>query len=568
MTSWDHEVDLLIVGSGSAGMTAALTAKLEGLNPLIVEKAEHYGGSTAISGGGIWIPNNHLMEEAGIEDSLEKARTYMKHTVGERTPEANQEAFLKHAPKMIQYISKLPHMKFQTTPGLSDYHPERPGGLTHGRGIETPIFAGAKLGSTFKEQRPIPICAPFGILVTIPEVRKISLAMTNPSHLIDLFKIFTRNLFAIVFRRKHFGLGSGLTARLRMSLKEQDVPVWLSTPVREIIFENGSSLGAEGSSPGAKGSAIGVEVERDGKKIRIRAKKGVVLAAGGFPHNYAMRKKYQKHPVSTEWTLASPDNTGDLIQMGIDAGAAVDLMDDSWGMPTLLAGDVPSFPLLADRSYPGSIVVNARGRRFTNEAASYVDFVHAMYDEDAEGELSIPSFMVMDQRFRSRYFLGPLFPGQTPRKYLESGYIRKADTIEALAEKTGVDPSGLMETVRKFNEFARKGKDLDFGRGESDYDCYYGDPSVKPNRCLAPIEKPPFYAVKVHPGDLGTKGGLLTNEKAQVLRENGEVIQGLYAAGNTSASVMGHSYPGAGATIGPAMTFGYIAALHAAGSLK
>ncbi len=568
MTSWDHEVDLIIVGSGSAGMTAALTAKLEGLEPLILEKAEYYGGSTAISGGGIWIPNNHLMAEAGIADSMDKARTYMKNTVGDRTPEANQEAFLIHAPKMIQCISKLPYMKFQMTPGLSDYYPERPGGLSHGRGIETPIFAGRKLGKTFKEQRPIPICAPFGILVTIPEVRKVSLAVTNPSHLIDLFKIGARNLYALTFRRKHFGLGSALTARLRISLKEQDVPIWLKTPVREIIFADGSRSRAEGSDLEADGSAIGVEVERDGKRIRICARKGVVLAAGGFPCNEAMRKKYQKHPVSTEWTLASPDNTGEMIEMGIHAGAAVDLMEDTWGMPTLVAPGEPPFPLLAERSYPGSIIVNAKGRRFFNESTSYVDAVHAMYEEDTEGSLSIPSFMIMDRRFRSRYFLGPLFPGQMPRKYLENGHIRKADTLEELAKKTGVDPSGLIDTVQNFNEFARKGKDLDFGRGDSDYDRYYGDPSAKLNTCLAPIEKPPFYAVEVFAGDLGTKGGLVTNARAQVLRKDGEIIQGLYAVGNTSASVMGNTYPGAGSTIGPAMTFGYLAALHAAGSLE
>jgi len=557
MTSWDHEVDLVVVGSGSAGMTAALTAKLEGLNPLIVEKSETYGGTTAISGGGMWIPNNHLMAEAGIEDSLDKARTYMKNTVGDRTPEANQEAFLIHAPKMIRTLSKLPHMKFKPTPGLSDYYPERPGGLNRGRGIETPVFAGKHLGDTYKEQRLSPINPPYGMTITIPEVRKIGLAMTNPSHWIDLFKILGRNLFGMVFRRRHFGLGGALTGRLRMAVQDQDVPIWLSTPVREILF-----------SEGAERAAIGVEVEREGKKIRIRATKGVVLAAGGFPNNQAMRDRYQKHPVSTEWTLASPDNTGDLIQMGIDAGAAVDLMEDTWGMPTLLAPGEPPWPLLVDRSYPGSILVNAKGRRFVNDAASYVDVVHAMYEEDAEGTLGIPCFMIIDRQFRIRYFLGSLFPGHTPRKHLESGYIQKADTIEELAEKTGVDPSGLMETVQRFNEFARNGKDLDFGRGESDYDRYYGDPSMKLNRCLAPIEKPPFYAVKVHPGDLGTKGGLLTNENAQVLREDGTIIEGLYAAGNNAASVMGNTYPGAGSTIGPAMTFGYIAALHAAGSLE
>jgi len=554
MTSWDHETDLTVVGSGGGGMTAALTAKLEGLNSLILEKTEYYGGSTAVSGGGMWIPNNHLMAEAGIEDSTENVRNYMKNTVGDRTPEANQEAFIVNAREMIRYLSKLPHMKFRILQGYSDYYPEKPGGINGGRGIGTPIFSGKKLGDMLSQMRRQPIEVTFGFTLTINDARKLALAKANPPYVVDAFKVLVRNLFNKAAGIKHVGMGEALIARLRMSLYEQDVPLWLNTPVKEIIIENNS--------------AVGVEVEKEGKKIRIRATKGIILAAGGFPHNRAMREKYQRHPVSTEWTAAAPGNTGEIIEMGMNAGAAIDLMDDAWWGPTTIPPGEPPYFFVLERSYPGGIIVNSAGRRFTNEAASYVDVVHAMYDTNTEGAVSIPSFFIMDNRFRSRYILGTIRPGQMPKKYLDNGYVIKADTIHELAEKTGINPSGLVKTIERFNDFARKGKDQDFGKGDSAYDRFYSDPSVKPNCCLGPIEKPPFYSVTIFPGDIGTKGGLVTDAHARVLKENGEVIHGLYAVGNCSASVMGNTYPGPGSTIGPAMTFGYIAAMHAAGRLK
>lgn len=554
MTNWDYKTDLIVVGSGGGGMTAALTAKLEGLDSLVLEKTEYYGGSTAISGGGIWIPNNHLMAEAGIDDSLDNARTYMKNTVGDRTPEANQEAFLINAPKMIHYLSKLPHLDFQIMPGFSDYYPERPGGTNGGRGIDMPVFSGKKLGDMLKQQRPRPIDIPLGFVFTIDEIKKLFLFKVYPLYLIDMFKPLVRNLKNIITRAKHLDCGAALIARLRMALYEQNIPIWLNSPVKDFVFENGS--------------VVGVEVEKEGSRVRIRAEKGVVLAAGGFAQNAAMRKKYQKYPVSTKWSCASPGNTGEIIEMGIDAGAETDLMDDDWGMPTITPPDESVIPLVMERSYPGGIIVNSAGRRFSNESASYVDLVRAMRAENAELAVPSPFFFIMDQRFRSRYFLGTSLPGHTPKQYFESGFLAKADTLLELAEKIGVDSSVLSGTVENFNEFARTGKDLDFGRGDSAYDRYYSDPTGKPNCCLGSIEKPPFYAFKVFPGDIGTKGGLLTNDNAQVLNKSGDIIQGLYAIGNTSASIMGNTYPGSGSTIGPAMTFGYIAAMHAAERLR
>ena len=555
MTTWNHETDLVVVGSGGGGMVAALTAKLEGLDSLVIEKTEYYGGTTAISGGGMWIPNNHLMAEAGIEDSFEKARVYMQHTVGDRTPQSLQDAFLINAPKMVSYLSRMPHLVFQITPGFSDYYPDRPGATIGGRSIEMPIYDGKKLGKELLSQlRPRPIELPFGFICTIDEIRKIVLLSAYPLYLLELFGPFARNLYSLLTGIKQLGGGPALISRLRKTLYENDIPVWLNSPVKEFVFEGDS--------------VVGVVVEKDGKRIRVRASKGVVLAAGGFPHNQAMREKYQKHPVSTEWTGASPGNTGEIIEMGIAAGADSDLMDENWGMPSMTPPGLAVYPLVVERSYPGGIMVNSAGRRFTNESASYVDVAREMRESNSDSAISVPSYFIFDHHYRNRHILGTQIPVVTPKKYFDSGFLQKADTLVELAEKIGVDSQGLIETVARNNEFARTGKDLDFGRGDSAYDRFYSYPAKTPNCCLGSIEKPPFYAFKVFPGDIGTKGGLVTNANAQVLNKAGSVIEGLYAIGNTSASVMGTTYPGGGSTIGPAMTFGYVAAMHAAGKLS
>jgi 3-oxosteroid 1-dehydrogenase len=306
---------------------------------------------------------------------------------------------------------------------------------------------------------------------------------------------------------------------------------------------------------------IGVRATRQEKTLNIKANYGVVLAAGGFSHNRDMRERYQEHPISTLWTSASPGNTGDAIQMGRALGASIDLMEDAWWGPASLPPNSVPFFHVGERGYPGGIIVNSQGKRFMNESAPYVDAVKEMYRHNQEDSVTIPAHFIMDQRFRNKYIFGTLLPMQKiPREYLESGYFTRADTLTDLAGKIGISSSVLLETIEKFNQFAEVGIDKEFQRGDSAYDRYYGDPSVKPNPCLAPINKPPFYSVQIYPGDIGTKGGLVTDEKARVIKEKDGIIPGLYAVGNTSASVMGNSYPGPGGTIGPAMTFGYIAA--------
>jgi 3-oxosteroid 1-dehydrogenase len=287
----------------------------------------------------------------------------------------------------------------------------------------------------------------------------------------------------------------------------------------------------------------------------------VLIASGGFERNELMRRRYQRQPIGTEWTTGSPGNTGDGIVAGESAGAALDLMDDAWWGPAVPLSGGPYF-CLAERSLPGCILVNGAGQRFVNESAPYVDAVHAMYDGHSAGNPHIPAWLVFDQRYRNSYVFAGLPPGKPlPRRWYRAGAVFQAPALAELADQVGVDAGGLSKTVTRFNEFADAGLDEDFRRGDSAYDRYYSDPRCRPNPNLAPLARPPFYAAKIVPGDLGTKGGLCTDERARVLRADGTPIAGLYAAGNASASVMGHSYAGAGATIGPAMTFGYLAAL-------
>lgn len=551
MTSWNHTADVIVVGTGGGGMTAALVAAQAGLETLMIEKTEYYGGSTALSGGGLWIPNNYLLQQDGLDDSFENARTYLRHTIGDRTPQLLQDAYLENAPKMVKYLVSHSYVRFHRSVGYADYYPERPGGMADGRAIEASPFDGSKLDNDFAQLRPMLIEIPAGLAFTASEYNKLGMITSTWAGKWTAYKVGIRTVFNMLTGVKYLALGQALIARLRLSLKDENVPLWLNTPLKELVIENGK--------------VVGIVAEKEGEPIRIQANKGVILASGGFARNQQMREEFQKGPINHEWSSANPGNTGDAIQLGMDAGAKVDLMNDAWWGPSSVPPDAPVMFHVGERSYPGAIMVNAAGKRFTNEAASYVEVVHAMYRHHTEEVPHIPATIIMDQRYRSKYIFGTLFPMQPiPAKYIQSGYFKRANTLEELAEKCSILPKNLMETVEQFNEFARKGVDEDFHRGDSAYDRYYGDPTNKPNPCLAPIRKPPFYAVQMVPGDLGTKGGLVIDEHARVLKSDGTTFEGLYAVGNNSASVMGNTYPGAGSTIGPSMTFGYIAAKHLA----
>ncbi len=552
MTAGDDEFDVIVVGSGAAGMTAALVAAHHGLRTVVLEKTDRFGGSTARSGGGIWAPGNETLRRAGVKDTPEQARQYLDFVAGDCVPAPRRQALLEHGPAMLAFVRATCPVDFAWVPGYADYYPEAPGGLSGGRSVEPVPLDGRVLGAELAHLNPPYLPAPKGVVITQADYRWLSLGPRHPRAVLATARMFGRMARVRLLGQATLSMGQALAAGLRAGLLSRQVPVWLGTPLTDLYLEDGR--------------VVGVRVTRDGQPVTLRSGRGVILAAGGFERNARMRQRYQRQPIGTEWTTGSAGNTGDAITAGAAAGAALDLMDDAWWGPSIPLSGGPYF-CLAERSLPGCILVNGAGQRFVNESAPYVDAVHAMYDGHSADCPHIPSWLIIDQRYRNRYVFAGLPPRRPlPRRWYRAGAVWRAPTIAGLAEQVDVDPAGLGKTVARFNEFAEAGRDEDFGRGGSAYDRYYGDPRCLPNPNLAPLAQAPFYAVKIVPGDLGTKGGLRTDERARVLREDGTPIPGLYAAGNTSAAVMGHSYAGAGATIGPAMTFGYIAALDLAGA--
>jgi 3-oxosteroid 1-dehydrogenase len=537
--------DVVVIGSGAAGMTAALTAAKQGLSCVVVEKAGTFGGSAARSGAGIWIPDNSVVLAAGVPDTPAKAAAYLAAVVGPDVPADRQRAFLAHGPAMLSFVMANSPLRFRWMEGYSDYYPELPGGLPNGRSIEPDQLDGNVLGTELARLNPPYLQVPAGMVVFSADYKWLALAAVSAKGAAVAAECLARGTAAAVRGEKPLTMGQSLAAGLRAGLMSAKVPVWLDTPLTELYVEGGAVRGAV--------------VTRDGAPALVRARRGVIVGSGGFEHNAAMRDRYQRQPIGTEWTVGAKENTGDGIQAGQRLGAATALMDDAWWGPAVPLPGQPYF-CLAERTLPGGLLVNAAGARFVNEAAPYSDVVHTMYDRHP-ADPDIPAWLIVDQNYRNRYLFKDVLPTLPfPDAWYDSGAAHKAWTLDALATSIGVPAGALRATVERFNSLALRGKDPDFHRGDSAYDHYYTDPSVLPSPCLAPLWLPPYHAFRIVPGDLGTKGGLLTDARARVLREDGSVIPGLYAAGNASAAVMGHSYAGAGSTIGPAMTFGYIAA--------
>lgn len=546
------EVDVVVVGAGGAGMSAALAAGRRGLDTILVEKSAYFGGSTARSGGGVWIPGNYALKEAGQDDpgDIDRAKTYLDAIVGDVVPKVRRDAYLERGPEVMDFVRDNTPVRFRWVPEYADYLPEQPGGRPRGRSVEPVPMDARFLGDELDRLHPPYTKAPANLIVTQADYRKLNLGLRTIRGPITMLLVMVRRLLAIATGKKMYAMGNAIAIGLRKGLADAGVPVHYETELRDLLVEDGR--------------VVGVVVEQGGVRREVRARRGVILGSGGFEHNQELREKFLPQPTTTEWSTGAVSNTGGGLLAGTAVGAATDLLDDAWWGPTIPLPGRAWF-CLAERNLPGSIIVNQAGRRFMNEALPYVEATHEIYKGEATGVPHVPSYMVFDQTYRNRYlFAGVAGRQPFPGRWYKEGVVTRADSLPELAEKVGLPADALAETVTRFNGFARSGVDEDFHRGESAYDKYYSDPKVKPNCSLAPIEKGPFYAVKIVPGDLGTKGGLVTDEQARVLREDGTVISGLYAAGNVSAAVMGNTYPGPGGTIGPALVFGYLAAEHIA----
>jgi 3-oxosteroid 1-dehydrogenase len=539
-------------------MVAALTAHAEGLDALVIEKSRLFGGSTARSGGGAWVPNAPALLREGQRDDPQTIVDYLLAIAGDRVSRERIERYVEEAPRMMEFLEGTsPWLAdgFFWIRGYSDYHPEK-GGNPLGRGVwATPIdrrLLGDEMQYLQTGVRRMQL--PLGAWITSVDLHDLlAFRWGGLGHKKIFFKLGYRMARARLLGERIGVSGQALATRLRLALRDDGIPLWRETPMKRLLTDE-------------SGRVTGIEAERDGRPLRIRARRGVVLASGGFEHNAEMRRRYQ--PALTEdWSLGVAANEGDGILLGQELGGAVDLMEDAWWMPTMpAAADGSLVGLVAERQYPGQFIVNAAGRRFVNEASPYVVFCQAQLAGQATGVSHIPAWMIVDDRAWKRNIIAGHVPGRPmPKVWQELGCAQTAPTLEALAPLIGVPPGALRETADRFNRFAREGRDDDFDRGESAYDNYYGDPSFR-NPNLAPVDKPPFYAFALLPGDLGTKGGLVTDVDARVLRADGSPIDGLYATGNVSASVMGTKYAGPGATLGPAMTFAYVAVRHIAQS--
>jgi 3-oxosteroid 1-dehydrogenase len=510
---WDHSVDLLVVGSGAGAMVAALTAHDRGGETLLIEKSDHYGGSSAMSGGGLWVPNNHLTADAGVKDTPEEAWNYLKGATRGVVSDDRLRAYLENAPEMARYLCEQTHVDLVALPEYPDYYPAIPGSKPGGRCLEPKNFDARLLGDEFLRMRESAIQSLImgRIFMTIKEAR--TMLCRTPGWIKITMQLMAKYWLDIPWRFKskrdrNLSMGNALVGMLRRSLMDREIPLWLNTPARQLVVE--------------EGRVVGVVAEREGETFRIRARKGVVLAAGGFESSQTMREKYLPTPTRAEWTCANPHNEGDAINMGLAVGAGVDLMDDAWwGPTTVVPGEDRARMLVIEKSLPGSIMVNKRGERFVNEALSYIDVVKTMYEKNTPEAPSVPAYLIFDATFRRKYPCGPFLqaaqqPDWALPKALKQGYFKKTDTLEGLAALLEIDAEGLKTTVEKVNEYARTGVDLDFHRGETLVERYYGDEKVQPNPCLAPLDKPPFYGIEAFAGELGTKGGLKRERRSRV----------------------------------------------------
>ncbi|MDT5135756.1 MAG: 3-oxosteroid 1-dehydrogenase [Mycobacterium sp.] len=556
IANWDRSVDLIIAGSGGGGMVAGLAALDCGLEPLIVEKQALVGGSTGLSGGIVWLPNNPLMRADGIADSHEDGLAYLADVVGDigaASSPARREMFLTAGYEMINFLMRK-GVRLIRCAGWSDYYPNHKGGNEAGRAVEGIPFDAAELGSWRDKVQPS-LAKNYGYVVLTNELRSVQYFNRAPRAFAVATKVFARTNAAKIARRQILTNGASLIGQMLkalIDLADGPPPLWINAAMDDLIVEDGRVVGAR--------------ITRDGTSVNIEARKGVLLAAGGFGHNADMRRQYSgDQPNDAKWSIANAGDTGEVLQTAMRLGAKTDLLDEAWWLPSVFIanGGAAAASLGSGRQRPGAIYVDSTGRRFCNESNSYVEVGKAMYANKA-----VPCWMIFDDGYVRRYVTStnPLKRNQNlPPELIESGAVKRAGSIGELARQIDLPADELTRTVQRFNKFAAKGLDPDFGRGQSAYNDCLGDPGYKPNAAVGPLDRAPYYATRVLPADVGTCGGVITDEHARVLDEQDRVIEGLYATGNTTATVMGRKYPGAGASIANTMVFGYVAARHAAG---
>ncbi len=554
--NWAYETDVVVVGSGAGALTAAVRARDLGLEVLVIEKTGQYGGSSAMSGGVLWLPNSPLVAGAGGSDSLEEGKRYLKSVVGEPHLEKRIDAYVEQIPTFIDFLHSNTHLRLAPLPQFPDMYPDNPDAKMHRCHEAVPFHARALPDEEVLNLRPQhPQTALFGLIGWTPS-ESLILQARGEGWLKVAISMVARYLLDIPWRfrslrDRRLVLGGALVGALRHSMLDRGIPLWLNSPFEDFIEEDGR--------------VAGVLARHDGVRARILARKGVILAAGGFEKNNALRQQHLEQPTDAAWTAGSPGNTGDTIAAATRLGARLEFMGEGWWGPTFIVpGEPQARMLIIEKNLPGSIIVNKLGQRFVNESSSYTKVTRGLFAANKPGAESIPAYMIFDATYRQRYPIGPMLPSTFQPDFAVPAAVKqaipRAMDIRELAGKLGVDAEGLAATVSRFNGFARQGKDEDFQRGDTNYDRYYGDHAVGPNPCLGPIEKAPFYGVKIYPGELGTKGGFAVDENARVLREDGSVIDGLFAIGNCSSPVTGSTYPASGSTLGPSMVFGYLAA--------
>ncbi|MFC0305877.1 FAD-dependent oxidoreductase [Rhizorhabdus histidinilytica] len=556
--AFDREVDLLVVGTGAGALVAALRAAKAGAEVLVVEKGALWGGTSATSGGGIWIPGSHLAAQAGHPDDLDEAFGYVRRLTAPNVSDEQIRAYVDNAHRMLEWVEREADVHYAALP-YPDYYPETEGSR---EGYRTHLMPGEVDARTMDRaafdtmQRASPAASLWGRINW--KLAETHMVLFRPKGWMKVIVKVMAGYWLDIPQRlrsprdRRLTLGTALLAQLRKALDRTGAEVWLDSPLLGLIEE--------------KGRVAGATVRHDGRELRIGARRGVILAAGGFERNAAMRAAHLPGAPQPQASGSQVNNEGDALLAAQKLGAAVRNLDSAWWAPVFrIPGEDRGRLSTVERALPYSIIVNQAGRRYANEALSYHRFGEAMMAKNAPGAATDPSWLVFDSRYRARYPAGPVIPGFPD--WMLSAAVRKvlvkAPTIEALAAKMQVDPTVLRATVDRFNMMVAQGRDEDFGRGDAAYDRLYGDPRVAPNPTLGSLAEAPFYAIPIHLGDIGTNGGLVTDGTGRVLSEGGGAIPGLYAVGNLAASVMGYSYPGAGATLGPAMTFGWLAAADA-----